>query len=127
MKADRYYGKEIIRFVVAGAIVTGTDFSIYYLLFHFLPFSIAKAISFICAGSVGYALNKYWTFKHGRASYLEIGRYTLINTAALGINVLTNQSVLTVLPGAVWPALFVATAVTGLVTFVCFKWWVFKT
>ncbi len=119
--------KEIIRFSISGTIVVATDFGIYYLLFHHLPFSIAKAISFTCAGIVGYLLNKYWTFKRNQPSYAEVGRYTLTNFLALGINVVTNQSVLNLRPDAVFLALVIATIVTSLFTFVCFKWWVFRT
>ncbi len=119
--------KEIIRFTIAGAIVNATDFSIYYILFHFLPFSVSKGISFSCAGIVGFLLNKYWTFKHNRLSLPELGRYALINFLALGVNVLTNQSVLGMRHGAVLLALIITTILTGLFTFVCFKWWVFNT
>ncbi|MCX5714020.1 MAG: GtrA family protein, partial [Candidatus Omnitrophica bacterium] len=119
--------KEIIRFLVAGTIVTATDFSIYYVLFHFLPFSVSKGISFICAGTIGYLLYKYWIFNNGKLSYAEFGRYTLANTLALLINVLTNQSILNVYPGAVWPALIIATMLTSVFAFICFKWWVFRT
>ncbi|MCX5699096.1 MAG: GtrA family protein [Candidatus Omnitrophica bacterium] len=119
--------KEIARFLTAGAIVNAADFSIYYILFHFLPFSLAKGISFTCAGIVGYLLVKFWTFKHNQpSSYSEVGRYALINSLALGINVLVNQSILNAWPGAVWLALIIATALTGLFTFACFKWWVFR-
>ncbi len=119
-------GKETIRFLITGTIVNATDFSIYYFLFHFLPFSISKGISFICAGIVGYLLNKHWTFKYHQTSLTEVGRYTLINLLALGINVLTNQSILNLWPGAVLTAFIIATSLTGLFTFVCFKWWVFR-
>ena len=118
--------KQIIRFLIAGPVVTATDFSIYYILFHFLPFSISKGISFMCAGVVGYLFYKYWIFKYNEPSYAEVGRYALINSLALGINVLTNQSILSMWPGAVLAALIVATTFTSLFTFVCFKWWVFR-
>ncbi|MFA5005114.1 MAG: GtrA family protein [Candidatus Omnitrophota bacterium] len=128
MKTDKYNRKEIIRFLIAGSIVNATDFSIYYILFHFLPFSISKGISFLCAGIIGYFLIKIWTFKHNKpSSYAEIGRYALINSLALGINVLTNQVILNLWPGNVWIALIIATIITGLFTYVCFKWWVFRT
>jgi putative flippase GtrA len=126
LKTDRNARKEIIRFLIAGTIVTATDFSIYYFLFHFLLFSISKGISFTCAGIVGYLLNKYWTFKRNPPSYAEVGRYALINFLALGINVSTNQSILKRWPGAVFVALVIATILTSLFTFVCFKWWVFR-
>jgi putative flippase GtrA len=118
--------KEIIRFIFAGTIVNVTDFSVYFILFHFLPFSLSKGISFTCGGIVGYLINKYWTFKINQPSYAEMGRYAIINFLALGINVLTNQLILSLWPGAVWPALIFATALTGLLTFICFKLWVFK-
>ena len=128
MKIDKNSRKEIIRFLISGTIVNATDFSIYYILFHFLPYSISKGISFTCAGIVGYFLIKFWTFKHKKPlSYIEIGQYALINSLALGVNVLTNQSILKARPGAVLIALMIATVLTGLFTFVCFKWWVFKT
>jgi len=127
LKIDKT-SKEVIRFLIAGTIVNATDFSIYYILFHFIPFSVSKGISFACAGIVGYFLIKFWTFKHTKPlSFSEVGQYALINSLALGINVLTNQSILRVRPSAVFLALIIATIVTGLFTFVCFKWWVFRT
>jgi putative flippase GtrA len=118
--------KQIIRFVIAGTVVNATDFSIYYVLFHFLPFSVSKGISFTCAGTVGYLLYKYWIFKNNQPSYAEVGRYALINFLALGINVVTNQGILNVWPGAIFEALVIATMLTSLFAFICFKWWVFR-
>ncbi|HSV43419.1 MAG TPA: GtrA family protein [Candidatus Bathyarchaeia archaeon] len=119
--------KEQIRFLLAGTVVNATDYGIYLFLIHFLSFGAAKGISFTCAGIVGYVINKYWTFKHGPASYAEVGRYVFINFLALGVNVLTNQFILAMRPGAVFLALIGASIVAGVLTFICFKWWVFKT
>jgi putative flippase GtrA len=118
--------KEIGWFLVVGTIVNATDFSIYYFLFHFMNFSLAKGISFTCAGIVGYLLNKHLTFKHKHPSYAEVARYTVINFLALGVNVLTNQTILHLWPDRVFGAIITATALTGLFTFICFKWWVFR-
>lgn len=126
MGADLKTRKEFIRFLIAGMAVNAADFSIYYLLFHFLPFSVSKGISFTCAGIAGYLFNKYWTFERGQGSHAEIGRYVLINFLALGVNISTNQGLLSLWPGAVWPAVIIATVVTSLLIFICFKWWVFK-
>lgn len=126
LKIDINARKEIIRFSIAGIFVGATDFGIYYLLIHFLAFSLAKGISFTCAGIVAYLLNKYWIFPHNQSSYAQVGRYILINFLALGFNVLTNQSVLNFRPGAVLLALIIASMLTGLLTFICFKWWVFR-
>ncbi|MBF0217636.1 MAG: GtrA family protein [Candidatus Omnitrophica bacterium] len=118
--------KEFIRFLIAGVIVNATDFGIYFILFHYLPFIAAKAISFSCAGIVGYLMCKYGIFKRNQPSYSEIGRYAVVSIVALGVNVITNQGILVAMPEAVLGALVTATAVTGLFTFVCFKWWVFR-
>ena len=118
--------KEIIRFLIAGSIVNVVDFSVYYILFHFLSYAMSKGISFTCAGIVAYLLNKYWTFKRNQPSYTEVGWYILINFLALGVNVWANQGILNLWPKAVLLALIIATVLTGLFTFVCFKWWVFK-
>ncbi len=127
MKINKHTRNEIIRFLISGTTVNAIDFSVYYVLFHFLPFSISKGISFICAGIIGYFLIKFWTFKHKKPlSFAEVGQYVLINSFALGINVLTNQSILKFCPGRVLLALIIATVVTGLFTYICFKWWVFR-
>ena len=127
MKIDTKDRKGIIRFLIAGVTINAVDFSIYYTLFHFLSFSLSKGISFVCAGAIGYLLNKFWTFKYSNPpSYTEVGKYALVNFLALGINVLTNQIILNLWPGAIGVALIIATGLTGIFTFVCFKWWVFR-
>ncbi len=126
LKIDSNSRKEIIKVFVAGTIVNATDFGVYYILFHFMLFSIAKAISFTCAGIVGYLLYKYWAFKRSQSSYSEFGRYALINFLALGINVVINQIILNIWHGAIYPALIIATICTSLFAFICFKWWVFR-
>jgi len=119
--------KEMIRFLVAGAFVGATDFGVYYLLIHFLPFSLAKGISFTCAGIVAYVFNKYWIFQSNQAaSYSEVSRYVITNLLALGFNIFVNQSILNHWPEAVLLALIVASMLTGAVTFIGFKWWVFR-
>ena len=77
---------------MAGAVVTATDFCIYYVLFHFFSFNVSKGISFLCAGIVGYLLYKYWIFKNKQASLFEVLRYAFINSLALGVNVAINDN-----------------------------------
>ncbi len=121
------FKKNILQYLIAGTFVEAIDFSIYYFLIGFLSFSFSKGIAFTCAGIVAYFLNKYWTFSGSPpASYLETGRYLITNFVALGINVLTNQSILNAWPNTVFGALIIASMVTGVLSFVFFKWWVFK-
>lgn len=119
--------KEMIRFMIAGTFIGSVDFALYFLLMHFVTFSVAKAISFTCAGIIGYLLNKYWTLKQDQPSSGEIGRYAIINLIALGLNVVTNHSILNLWPGAFLLALAIASLLTGLFTYVFFKLWVFRT
>jgi len=123
---DINFRKEFIRFCMAGAVVTATDFCIYYVLFHFFSFNVAKGISFTCAGIAGYLLYKYWIFKNKQASVFEVLRYAFINSLALGVNVAINHLMLSQRPRGIFTALIMATSVTSLFTFVCFKWWVFR-
>ncbi|MCR4336303.1 MAG: GtrA family protein [Candidatus Omnitrophica bacterium] len=118
--------KEIIRFSIAGTVVGAIHFGIYYLLICFLSFNLSAGISFICAGIVAYLFNKYWTFKYKHPSLAELVRYTLINFLALGINIFINQHILSLWPSAVFLALVIASMSSGLVTFIGYKWWVFR-
>ncbi len=128
MKIDINERKEIIRFLIAGTFAGATDFGIYFSLIHFLSFSLAKGVSFTSAGIVAYLLNKHWVFQHSLpSSYSVVGRYWIINFLALEINIIINQSILDLWPGAVFWAVSIASMLTGLLTFVCFKWWVFRT
>jgi len=118
--------REMLRFTIAGFATGATDFGIYYLLMPYMPFNLAKGISFVCAGIVAYLFNKYWIFACHQPSYAEIVRYVFINILSLGLNVYANQRILQEWRGAVFPALVLAAALTGAFTFVCYKWWVFR-
>jgi putative flippase GtrA len=126
MKIKTNVRSELIRFFIAGSVITATDFSIYYVLFHFFSYSVAKGISFTSAGIVGYLLSKFWIFKNDRLSFSEAIRYGFINLTALGINVSVNYYILSQRTGAVLAALIITTSLTALFTFVSFKWWVFR-
>jgi len=116
---------QIIKFTIAGILVVGTDVGIYTLLINFLPFWLAKGISFTCGGLLAYLVNKYWTFKQEKKSPAEIVRFIIANLAALGLNVATNELILRANEEAVFVALAAATAVTAVFAFVVFKYWVF--
>ncbi len=117
---------EIFRFGLVGFFVGATDAGLYYLLFQFLPFSLAKGISFICAGLVAYLFNKHWIFQcHCSKASGEAGRYIFVNFLALGLNLLTNHGILAVWPEAILPALIAASVATGVFVYIGYKWWVF--
>ena len=113
--------------MVAAIFVGATDFGLYFLLIHFLSFSLAKTISFTCAGIVAYVFNKHWIFRYNKlSSFHEVGRYLIINLLTLGLNVGINQGILNVWPHAILPAIVIAAMLTGCATFISYKWWVFR-
>ena len=116
----------MISFSLVSAVILSTDFGIYFLLRQVLPASGAKTISFICGGVVAYLLNTFWVFEQGQASASSGVKFAIANTLLLGVNVLTNGSMLRVWPAAVAVALGMATCVTSALSFVCFKWWVYR-
>ncbi len=119
--------KEISRYVSAAPLVGLTDFGSYYLLILFLPYFIAKAISYLLANVSGYLFNKYWIFQKRKQSTTEAGRYLIVNVGLFICNVLINQAMLYLWPKAIFLALATAALVTALLSFISKKIWVFKT
>lgn len=118
--------KEIFKFSLTGMIVVGVDMGVYSLLIHFLPYTIAKGISFTCGGVVAYFLNKHWTFAQKEKSNSEVSRFIIANGCALVVNVGTNNLILAVNSENVFIALITATSITAVFSYVIFKFWVFK-
>ena len=122
--------KEVIRYLTVTPFIGAADFGIYFLLIHFrLPYSVAKAISYVISNGVGYLFNKNWIFKRKRkeASIPEAGRYLTVDVFLFICNVIANQAILNVWPKAVFVAIAVASLLTAALSFVCKKFWVFKT
>ena len=118
--------KEITRYLIVTPFIGLTDFGVYYLLIRFFPHFVSKAISYIVANGLGYLFNKYWVFTKKKASIPEAGRYVTVDIALFACNVITNQIILHVSQHAVFLAIATASLLTMLLSFVCKKWWVFK-
>lgn len=119
-------GRQLARFLAAGCVAVATDIGLYAVFRTAAPAAAAKAASFMCASAVAYLLNNFWVFPQGQATASGATRFVLANTLMMGVNVLTNGAVLAAWPGAVAPALITATAVTSALSYVVFKWWVFR-
>lgn len=118
--------KEIFKFLITGMLVVGVDMGVYSLLIHYLPYTIAKGISFTCGGAAAYILNKYWTFACKGKSKSEVFRFIIANVCALVVNVGINYLILAGNKEKVFIALITATSITAVFTYVIFKFWVFK-
>ena len=122
--------KEIIRYLIVTPCIGATDFAVYFLLIHSrFPYWASKAISYIIANGIGYLFNKWWVFKRKQkqASCPEAGRYVIVDVSLFACNIITNQAILHVWPKAVFPAIATASILTAILSFICKKFWVFKT
>jgi putative flippase GtrA len=117
---------EFIKFQLVGVVAIATDFLVYSGLRHLLPYSAAKAISFSCGGVAAYLLNKYWTFRQTKRSYLEMILFAIVNTSGLGLNVLVNYLVLRACEGCVLLAFAAAASSAGIYIYLGQKFLVFR-
>lgn len=84
----RHFGK----FVVVGLLCTAINYSIFFVCFsvlqlHYIP---AAIIAYVLSLSVGYQLNRRWTFNHHQQSqeYWRIFvRYIIVYLFSLALNV----------------------------------------
>ena len=108
------------RFLVVGTLAVLVDATIYYALAAGLDFgaNAAKAVSYLAGVAVGFLLNKRWTFASARPAPGEGATYLALYAVTLGVNVVCNRAVLTLLGGR-WTALafLVATGVTTVINF----------
>lgn len=54
---------EFIRFCIVGAICTGIDASIFYLVRLFAPYQVALITGYLISLLINYVLTIYWTFQ----------------------------------------------------------------
>jgi len=118
--------KEVLRFLVTGFSAVGIDLGVYYLLNGITGINPAKGISFICGTLLAYTLNKYWTFGAKEKSYKEAGKFILLYSFSLAVNIAVNKSVLLVFNSSLF-AFLCATGCSTVINFTGQKLWVFKT
>ncbi len=118
--------KEITRYLIVTPVVGTMDFGIYFLSKLFLPITVSKGISYVCAGITGYLFSKYWVFSKQKKSNPEMGRYWISDVTLLGYNVAANSTILHFWSHAVFLALAIASVTTAILSFLIKKFWIFK-
>jgi putative flippase GtrA len=118
--------KEIKRFIIAGVFAVGTDLIIYYVLLNFLPYFLAKGISFVFGSFVAFIINKFWTFKKNRKSFKEVLQFTFLYFSTLMLNIFVNNFMLNIDDDAILLSFVLATSCSTILNFIGQKWWVFK-
>lgn len=117
---------EIFRFSISGAGAVFVDLITYYILINFLPFSLAKGMSFLTGSFVSFTANKYWTFEKYEKSTIEVIRFYSLYLFSLGVNVLSNSYILSYDTGLIYVAFLIATGMSVVINFIGLKYWVYK-
>lgn len=136
--------KQVIKFILIGILAVVVDLICYYFLLRLLPdkaFSVisneafAKTISFLCGLNVTYIFNKSWTWKHNNKSSKRFGKFIILYSFSLFINVFMNSFFLkilqknpsfTAIPYKYFVAFVGATLLSASFNFFGQKVWVFK-
>lgn len=136
-----FFNMQFMKFILVGFLNTAVDFGILNLLMVIFRvytgwfFSLFKAISFSCAVTNSYFLNKFWTFKkEDKAKIQEFSKFLIISIIALLINVSLSSFLVNKIgpqfniSPILWANLsaLVTVGVTILINFFGYKYLVFK-
>ena len=77
-----------LRFVIVGALAFLVDWAALTLFLSIdLPFFISRALSFLCAATIAWILNRIWTFQSDSKSYFsQWFRYVAANMLGGSVN-----------------------------------------
>lgn len=118
--------KELLRFLVGGGSAVLVDYLLYHIFMTGGIFlSGSKALSFFCGATVGFVINKFWTFESHSFNKLEIGRYVILYSISACVNAAINKIVLLV-TGIGILAFLCATATSTVMNFLGQKFFVFR-
>ncbi|MFZ2446742.1 MAG: GtrA family protein [Syntrophobacteraceae bacterium] len=80
----------LARFVASGCSAATVEFSLLFLLTHYLGFHylVSSSLAFAVAVCVGFTLQKFWTFENSSLDYIhrQAIQYLSLGLANLGIN-----------------------------------------
>lgn len=123
---NKFHLREILKFGVGGGTAVIVDFLFYYILMNIgIERLISKTISFILGATVGFIINKLWTFESKQYNNVEIIKYIMLYLFSSTINGLINQCILEISLNELI-AFFCATAVSTIINFIGQKFFVFK-
>ncbi|MBO5487693.1 MAG: GtrA family protein [Eubacterium sp.] len=118
--------KELLRFLVGGGSAVIADYLLYQLFLSAgISVSVAKAGSFCCGATVGFIINKLWTFESHNFDSREIGKYVMLYAVSACANAIVNKAVLFV-TGIGLFAFLCATGTSTVMNFLGQKFFVFR-
>lgn len=123
--AEKIRIKECLKFLIGGGSAVIVDYIVYHLLMHFgLTVSLSKSISYVAGASVGFVINKLWTFESKRFSKMEIVRYIILYAISASANTFVNKLVLWLFVSPFF-AFLCATGTSTVMNFLGQKYFVF--
>lgn len=118
--------RQMLRFLVGGGTAVFVDFITYWMLLKLqVPVELAKACSYILGASVGFIINKFYTFESKKLAAREIICYIVLYTVSAFLNSGTNYLVLLIMTNKNI-AFLAATGVSTIVNFIGQKFFVFR-
>jgi putative flippase GtrA len=114
------------KFAIVGVTSTSIHSACYLLALRSFPPQLANVLGFLCAVSVTYCGNRFWTFRGGRTGRASIWRFAV--TSLIGFA--CNATIVSVVSnrrdwGPDWAVAGIA-FVTPMVTFILLRLWVFR-
>ena len=88
---DKGLFKQIVRFIITGALSAGLEFFVYTSLIAYLQlhYQFSNIIAFIAANVLNYTLSRNWVFVKGRHSAsVEFIAFAMVALIGLGLNIL---------------------------------------
>jgi putative flippase GtrA len=88
---DNGFFKQIIRFIITGALSAGLEFFVYTTLIAYfqLHYQYSNVLAFIAANVLNYSLSRNWVFVKGRHSAsVEFIAFAVVALIGLGLNIL---------------------------------------
>ncbi|MDD3187657.1 MAG: GtrA family protein [Bacilli bacterium] len=80
--------EEIIKYVIAGVCTTIVSLLVYNLLRNInVDYQVSNVISWICAVTFAYFINKYYVFKNKEKSLIEFFNFVKYRILSLGIEI----------------------------------------
>ena len=127
MKSNNASTFEIMRFLVVGGVAVIIDGCFYFCFINWEIFeaSWAKRLSFMFGSIWVFFMNKYFTFRQKKLSYMEPILFGLVYVAGFFLNSFFHDFVF-VFTKIDWLSFSLATSVSTISNFLGQKWIVFK-
>lgn len=122
---NKFQMKEMLKFFVGGVSAVFTDAIVYAVLKQYIDLSMAKAVSYIFGATVGFIINKKWTFESKYFKMSEVFKYIVLYAFSALVNTVVNRIVLFVIPSVAF-AFLCATGVSTVINFLGQKFFVFS-